>query len=483
MSVPLRIRSLLRTALLATSVSILTWGAVWAALVFVPPPDRGLVVVRATERDYAQIAEEGELRVAVVPDEINWEIYRGQPEGLVRELLSELVRGSGIELEIIPVRSEAAAARAVARGEVDLLATSGSGPRPPATEIAWTAPLDEEHPVVVGRDAGRIRRLEDLDGATVAVRRFSALEQAAMDWKRRLGGRLTIQRLPSTLTDRDLALGAARGTWPLVVLDERRARLEASVYRALQVSPPLMPALPVRWAVRPTSPVLREAVSEFIVQSRRQGLVAELERRYLENPERVRSRRRPRFRAAGDTLSPWDPLFRLAGYAHGFDWRLLAALSFAESGYDPWEVSPAGAVGLLQLMPETAATWGADDPFDPGQNVDAGARHLRWIYDLYGDVPDPDRLAFALAAYNMGIGHLADARALAAQRGLDPNRWKGHVAEVLPLLENPSIYGSLPHGMARGTVTRRYVEHVLSLYRRFTAADTHARAVIPARGS
>ena len=309
------------------------------------------------------------------------------------------------------------------------------------------------------------------------------LEKVAFDWRTRLDGRLTVVRLPQNLGDRELALGAARGDWPLVLLDERRARLEAAVYRSLSVSAPLLPALPVRWAVRPTAPKLREAVSDFLAQSRRSGLIAELERRYLENPERLRALRRPRFRATGDTLSPWDPLFRLAGYAHGFDWRLLAALAFAESGYDPWEVSPAGAVGLLQLMPATAASWGVEDPFDPRQNVTAGARHLRWIYDLYRGVPDPDRLAFALAAYNMGIGHLADARALAAQRGLDPDRWRGHVAEVLPLLENPAIYRSLPHGKARGAVTRRYVEHVLALYHRFTAADTRARAVLPVYGS
>jgi membrane-bound lytic murein transglycosylase F len=233
--------------------------------------------------------------------------------------------------------------------------------------------------------------------------------------------------------------------------------------------------------MRPTAPGLVDLVSDVIQRARQGGRLAELERVYLENPERLRARRLPRFREGGDILSPWDGLFRAAGTTHGFDWRLLAALSFAESGYDPWSVSSAGAMGLLQLMPATAEAFGARDPFDPAQNVAAGARHLRWLYDQYQHVPDPDRIAFALAAYNMGLGHVADVRALAAQRGLNPDRWDGHVARVLPLKENEAIAASMVHGVARGRVTLRYVEHVLDLYDRFTHADQQARAVFPPR--
>lgn len=165
-------------------------------------------------------------------------------------------------------------------------------------------------------------------------------------------------------------------------------------------------------------------------------------------------------------------MFQRAAELHGLDWRLLAALSCAESGYDPSGRGPGGAMGLMQLMPETARAFGADDPLDPEQNVEAGAKHLSWLFELLSNVPEAERLAFTLAAYNMGIGHVEDARALAVQRGLDPNRWQDNVASVLPLLEDPDLAGTLPHGLARGAFTLRYVARVLDLYRSYAGVES-----------
>ena len=220
--------------------------------------------------------------------------------------------------------------------------------------------------------------------------------------------------------------------------------------------------------------MLLAEVDDWLDRARRDGLVAELHRRYLENPLRLKSRRRPVFRVAGRHLSPYDALFQREAGRFGFDWRLLAALAFAESGYDRWEVSSQGAMGLLQIMPAIAEEYGAEDPFDPKQNVAAGAALLGWLYGLFDEVPESDRLAFALAAYNMGLGHVQDARALAAMRGLDPDRWEGGVGSVLPLLEDPAIADNLPHGRARGSVTLRYVNRVLSLYQRFANPESPA---------
>ncbi len=472
----------LRVALLATSAGVLVFAFLLAATAWAPMPERGLTRVASLERDLDQIRQEGVLRVAIFPDEIAWSVRRGRPEGFSHDLVSGLV-GSGLRLEFVKPSTPAVALRDLAAGRVDIVALAGSGPRIPLTDVLWSEPIAYERPVAVGRRARTIRTVTDLEGETVAVRRHSNLETLAMVWRERLGGRLSIVRIPSDWTDKQIALGAARGEFTLALLDERRARLEAAVYRALEVSAPLDEPLPVRWALRVNAPNLAEAVATYLDDARRTGFIADLERRYIENPERLRAKRRPLFREEGDHLSPWDGIFRDAAHHAGFDWRLLAALCFAESGYDPWQVSSAGAIGLLQLMPATAAAWGAADPFDPAQNVSAGARHLRWLYDMLEGVPDPDRLAFALAAYNFGFGHLEDARELAIQRGLDPRRWAGNVETVLPLLEDEAIAENLRHGGAKGTVTLRYVNHVLEVYRGFTETDALAKAVAPIAGS
>lgn len=468
-----------KLATLAALVGVIAAGAAYALSLTSPEPEIELTAPEVASRDLEAIEDSGVLRVAVIPDQITWTIHRGRPEGLGRDLVADLAADLGLALEIVRPPSAPAGLRDVVAGEADLLVVSDSGPRPVVADVAWTEPLFVTQPTLLGRTAGEIRSVDDLRDRRISVRRHSALERVAFAWQRQLDGALHVERAPADRSDRDLALAAARGEEDLVLLDEHRARLELAVYKALTMSEPLGAPLAVRWAIRPDHEALSTHLDTFIDASRKSGRLAELERIYLENPERLRARRLPPFREKGPALSPWDGLFRASAQRHGFDWRLLAALCFAESGYDPWQVSRAGAIGLLQLMPETAAAFGADDPFDPGQNVEAGARHLRWLYDLYEGVEDPHRLAFALAAYNVGLGHVADVRGMAAERGLDPDLWHGHVAEVLPLKEDLEIAEKTSHGFARGSVTRRYVNHVLDLYGRFTRADQQARAVTP----
>lgn len=425
-----------------------------------PPP--------AAVRDLDTIRQDGCLRVGIPRDGIAYDRHLGRPDGIAYELIGRLAGRMDLEVCVTPEPNPSLALRKLNRGEIDVLALADPGPRPVLVQVDWTAPIEIDHPRLVGRGAESINRVSDLRGRRIAVRRHSALERAAFEWRQRLGGELDIERVPPTVSCYELVLSAARGERSLVLLGGRRALLESAVVGAVEVSSPLGVALPVRWAVRPTSPDLLAHINRFLDDLASSGKLAELERRYLENPLRLQSRRRPVFRVDGPRLSPFDVLFQRAADRHGFDWRLLAAISFAESGYDPWSKSPVGAIGLLQLMPAVAAEYGVEDPWDPAQNVEAGAALLRWLYNLFEDVERRDRLAFALASYNMGRGHVEDARALAAMRGLDPDVWDGHVATVLPLLEDPAIADRLPYGRARGRVTLRYVEHVLALYRQLT---------------
>ncbi|MDQ7007766.1 MAG: transglycosylase SLT domain-containing protein [Acidobacteriota bacterium] len=459
------------------SLAALTGAAtalVFVALTICLPPQTPSVEPPAPRalpgRDLDAIRRAGELRVALERDELDYEFRRGRAEGLAFDMARAFATRLGVELRVTVPPSPAAALARLARGEVDLVATSDSGPRPVLARVAWTTAFEIAQPVVIGRRAAGITRIEDLAGRRLTVRRHSALEGQAMAWRRSLDGEIEIQRAPPHIGTGELALGAATGRWALVVMDESRARLEQAVYKPLEISRPLPPSLPVRWAIHPDAQALGAELDGWLEDMRRSGFLARLRQRYLENPLRLRAWRRPVFRDGGPSLSPYDSLFRREADRIGFDWRLLAALSFAESGYDRWEISSQGAMGLLQIMPRVARTYGAEDPFDPAQNVAAGASLLSWLYGLFDNVPTPDRLAFTLAAYNMGYGHLQDARALAAMNGLNPDRWQGGVEEVLPLLEDPAVADRLPHGRARGRTTQRYVARVLAIFDRFTTA-------------
>jgi soluble lytic murein transglycosylase-like protein len=167
------------------------------------------------------------------------------------------------------------------------------------------------------------------------------------------------------------------------------------------------------------------------------------------------------------SISPFDQLIAYHASAEGFDWRLVAALIAEESGFDPASRSDKGAYGLMQVRPIAADAVGADDFASPDDNVQTGVRYLRQLNDMFSDVDAAQRLQIVLAAYNIGPGHMRDAQALARQLGLRPDRWYGHLEQVLPLLEDPSVYRALPSGFAQGRTTVAYVDRILQRYREY----------------
>jgi membrane-bound lytic murein transglycosylase F len=152
--------------------------------------------------------------------------------------------------------------------------------------------------------------------------------------------------------------------------------------------------------------------------------------------------------------------FEKAALDTGFNWRLLAALGYQESRWRPTAVSPRGAQGIMMLMPITARKMGVNDVFSPDENIMGGARYLLYIK---GRVPkrirDPDRTWLAMAAYNIGVGHLEDARIVTQMRKKNPDRW-ADVRANLPRLSDPRWHSRVKHGYANGAETAQFVERV-----------------------
>ena len=166
-------------------------------------------------------------------------------------------------------------------------------------------------------------------------------------------------------------------------------------------------------------------------------------------------------------LSPFDRLIAYHAEAEGFDWRLVAALIFEESGFNPASRSEKGAIGLMQVRPVAAEAVGATEFATPADNVQTGTRYLRQLDQMFAAAPAPERLGIILAAYNIGPGHVRDAQSLARRFGFDPNRWENGLDVMLPLLEEPAIYSQLPSGFGQGRATVAYVRRILERYRRY----------------
>lgn len=163
-------------------------------------------------------------------------------------------------------------------------------------------------------------------------------------------------------------------------------------------------------------------------------------------------------------LPEFIPLFEQAAATTGLDWRLLAAMGYQESHWDTGAQSPTGVRGLMMLTNGTMRMLGLKDRVDPEQSIVGGARYLRLLKDKLPDrIIEPDRTWLALAAYNVGYGHLEDARVLTQRRGADPDKWVD-VKESLPLLAQKQWYSQTRNGYARGYEPVRYVENIRSYY-------------------
>jgi membrane-bound lytic murein transglycosylase F len=154
------------------------------------------------------------------------------------------------------------------------------------------------------------------------------------------------------------------------------------------------------------------------------------------------------------------PSFEAAGRETGLNWRMLAALGYQESRWRPAAISPRGAQGVMMLMPQTATKMGVKNVFSPDENILAGSRYLLYMKErIPKRIRDPDRTLLAMAAYNIGIGHLEDARIITQMRKKNPDKWSD-VRANLPRLSDPVWHKRVKRGYANGRETAQFVERV-----------------------
>jgi membrane-bound lytic murein transglycosylase F len=242
---------------------------------------------------------------------------------------------------------------------------------------------------------------------------------------------------------------------------------------------------PVAWAFRGGEDrSLLEQAERYFEEAKASGRIGEILDRYYGHADRFDYVGTRTFLRHIETRLPrYQALFEEASAEHGWDWRLLAALSYQESHWNPQAVSPTGVRGMMMLTLPTAEAMGVIDREDAGQSIRGGARYLKEMMARIPErIPEPDRTWMALAAYNIGYGHLEDARRLAQRRGLDPDRWTD-VRDTLPLLTQERWYRETRLGYARGWEPVRFIENIRRYYEvlAWITADGNARPIVAAQ--
>ncbi|MDH5785922.1 MAG: membrane-bound lytic murein transglycosylase MltF, partial [Chromatiales bacterium] len=250
------------------------------------------------------------------------------------------------------------------------------------------------------------------------------------------------------------------------VADSNEVMMNQRFYPELRVAFDLSEPEPLAWAFpKFKDDSIYNAASDYFNRIKENGELDKLIERYYGHLERFDYVGTRTFQLhIKQRLPEYQHLFEYAGKEFGVDWMLVAAAAYQESHWDPSAVSPTGVKGIMMLTEVTAGELGVNERTDPVESIRGGALYLSQLMKKVPErIKEPDRTWLALAAYNIGYGHLEDARKLTESRGGNPDSWKD-VKENLPLLRKRKWYNKTKHGYARGNEAVHYVEHIRSYY-------------------
>lgn len=264
----------------------------------------------------------------------------------------------------------------------------------------------------------------------------------------------------------DLLQMVASGSIDFTLVDSNEFRMLKAYYPNLDVAFDLNEPQAIGWAFpHQRDDSLYQAANEFFAQDNTTALLAGLSERYYGHLDRLDYVGARRFLSqTSRKLEHFRDHFEKAAEENGIDWRLLAAVGYQESHWEPNAKSFTGVRGLMMLTRNTARELGIKNRLDPEQSIVGGSRYLAKLRERLGDnVQEPDRTWLALAAYNVGFGHLADARKITTEMGGNPDLWMD-VKEALPLLSQKRYYRNARHGYARGQEPVDYVQNIRRYY-------------------
>jgi membrane-bound lytic murein transglycosylase F len=408
-----------------------------------------------------QIKTLGELRVATRTGPLAF--YRGpsgDPSGPEYELAQRFADEIGVKLKITPMRSYAEIYAALTSGQAHIAAAGLKVPMLSVPGVAFGPAYQHVHEhLIYRRGAIRPGSLADIGNSDLEIAAGSSHAKTLEDARNSNPELVWVEN--SSTNSQALLDGVADGTIDYTIADSTEFALAHDVHPDLRIAFDFPGNRPLAWAASDRDPGFARDMAAYFARLKGGGELATIVNRYYGRTEEAEFAGGPGFmRHLQSRLPLYKQWFVEAAEQSSQDWRLLAAMGYQESKWNPRAASSAGARGLMQLTAETATEAKVTDLSDARQSIFGGARYFRQVYEkIPSHVPEPDHTWFALAAYNIGYGHVEDARVLAQKAGRDPDSWQD-VRDFLPLLEQERWYTKTENGYARGWEPVRYVDNV-----------------------
>ncbi|MBJ7223844.1 MULTISPECIES: membrane-bound lytic murein transglycosylase MltF [unclassified Brenneria] len=406
-----------------------------------------------------QILSRGELRISTIDSPLTHYISNGEPAGLDYELAKRFADYLGVKLTVSSRKNLDDLFDDLDDDDTDLLAAGliynherlarfRAGPTYYSVSQQLVYRLGNTRPKTLGKLPGRLA-VTSGSAYVATLRELKADKHPQLEWES-----------TSELTTQELLKQVIDGKLDYTLGDSVTIGLIQRIHPQLAVAFDLSDEEPVTWYMRRSNDdSLSAALLDFFSRIVEDGTLARLEEKYLGHVGEFDYVDTTTFLSAIDeTLPDLQPLFEK--YATEIDWKLLAAISYQESHWNPLATSPTGVRGLMMLTRNTAESLDVTDRLDPEQSIRGGAQYMSHMMQKMPDtIPEDEKIWFALAAYNMGYAHLLDARKLTERQKGNPDSW-ADVKLRLPMLSQKRYYTQTTYGYARGHEAYNYVENI-----------------------
>ncbi len=438
--------------------------------------EKALLPKEEIERDLDEIILSDTLRVLTRNNILTYFLYRGEERGFEFELIRKFAEELDINLKIVVPPNWDDLIPYLKEGKGDIIACSMTLTDEREKLLNFSKPYNFVHQVILTKknDFG-IEKIEDLAGKKIHVVNGSSYHQQLLLLQEDFQTNGIKPEIQIELVDKEMLKGneslvklLLEGQVEITVLDNNIAEAEKTFYPDLHIGIPISEEQEVAWAVRKSSKSLLDSLNKFHKSIYRSEFFNILKKRYYHKPKIVSRYKKAFYAFSNDNrISKYDELIQKYSEDYGFDWVLIASQMYEESEFKPNAKSWAGAVGLMQIMPRTARGYGFEEKHSLEQNIEIGIKHLRELYKLFDNADSENRLRLALAAYNVGQGHVRDAQSLAIWDGKDSNDWEV-VSDYLKKLSRKEFYSKVKYGYCRGWQTVRYVDTIMQRYETYS---------------
>lgn len=422
---------------------------------------------RLQKKDWKQIKLLGKLTVLTENATLSFFEFKGKRMGFEYEILDTFCKANGLQLEVKVVDKLGDFVRLLRKGEGDVVAANLPIALGQERYFAYSIPYYQTYQVLVQRKSDSLlTEPAHLAGKKVFIRKNSAYEKRLFTLEEEIGAHIDVRYMPTLPLAEDLIEEVVNGRIKYTLAHENQARIAKDMHPKLDISTRMSFEQRIAFALRPRSKALKEQLDAFLQSYIASEAFVQLKKRYFDY---ISASPTEFYLTPRGAISPFDVLFKNAANKYAWDWKILAAISFKESRFNPNARGFGGAYGLMQFMPNTGPQFGVYPDSSPEAQINGGMRYLVSMSRRWKNIADErTRLQFILASYNAGMCHIEDAQRLASAAGLDPNLWEGNVELMVKKLDEPQFYRSemVRCGAYRGNATN-YVATVLRIYDRW----------------